>query len=271
MFNKLSDSKEKTLKCQKLQKIRQKLLSSKSALAVLFLSIGSLSTLIFQHFYHKDQLHSYAEIGLDAFSKNNDFERIFSDKNGFKSLFETNEAIFNEIINEQKRFYENFSRIEQEISKRQQEFHQSISTPILDEEVSNSDKSLSIQGKSTLNLDSNFVVKSENTPTYLAYELNFSGFKPEEMTVETKKNSLIFSAKKSENNSEIIQKNDEEKKAKKDDLQQPNEEIKASKQKAQKLISESSFYYEISLPKVKFKGEPEIIRKANRIIVKLNK
>ncbi len=86
------------------------------------------------------------------------------------------------------------------------------------------------------------VIKNEDEKTHY-YELNFSGFKKEDIAIKIENNSLTFSAKKEGEKTN----KDYEKKA------------------------QSSFYYSFSLPKYDNKKEPEIVREDNKIIVKLQK
>jgi HSP20 family molecular chaperone IbpA len=90
-------------------------------------------------------------------------------------------------------------------------------------------------------------VSSREDENFYYYELNFSGFNKEEISVKIENNSLTFAA---QNKKEISQ-------VKKEDKNHKD--------------SSSSFYYSFSLTQFDNKKEPKIIRQDNKIIVKLSK
>ena len=91
--------------------------------------------------------------------------------------------------------------------------------------------------KSDSNGNKTSILSHQDNKNYI-YELNFSGFKKEEIIVEIKDKNLVFSAKKEkkDNNSQNL----------------------------------SSFYYSFSLPK-DAAAVPEIVKEDNKIIVKFSK
>lgn len=91
--------------------------------------------------------------------------------------------------------------------------------------------------------NTNAQISSHEDEENYYYELNFSGFKKEEIKVLIKDNILTFSAQQKWNN----------------------------EKKNQENYSSSDFYYSISVPKYDVKKEPEIIRAEDKIVVKLFK
>ena len=96
------------------------------------------------------------------------------------------------------------------------------------------------KGNAEIN-QANVFLKEDNNFYY--YELNFSGFKKQDVAVGIKDNILTFSA-------------------------QSKKEQDNKKQKSQ---SSSNFHYSLMVPEYNSKKDPEIIREDNKIIVKLSK
>jgi HSP20 family molecular chaperone IbpA len=86
------------------------------------------------------------------------------------------------------------------------------------------------------------VSSTEDDKNYF-YQLDFSGFKKEDVVVSVNNNSVSFSAE--------------------------NKKFKSNKTQEQQ--AQGSFYYSFLVPQYDEKKEPEIIRKDNQVIVKLTK
>jgi HSP20 family protein len=96
--------------------------------------------------------------------------------------------------------------------------------------------------KNGANVSKTSVSNREDDQNYY-YQLNFSGFKKEDVAVEIKDNVLTFSAKNEQENDD----------------------------KKQKFSSASSFKYSFSVPEYNTKKEPEIVRENDKITVKFAK
>lgn len=127
-------------------------------------------------------------------------------------------------------FFEEMREMEKKMNQ-DLALHQKYMREIFDKAKKDSDRSNVSQ-----------VTSSEDADSYY-YQLDFSGFKKEEILVAIKDNVMSFSAenKKSENSKELNSR------------------------------SSASFHYSFSVPHYDVKKEPEIIRKDNQIVVKLSK
>jgi HSP20 family molecular chaperone IbpA len=180
--------------------------SSKIFIAVSFTLIGATTAVL---------AHNIKERKLSSTSKFEDFDKVISEHR--KKMLENfdNNSIFAEI---------------EAIDKKMEEIFKAHHKHIRD----------SFEKDSKYSENSNkTAVFSHQDEKYYYYELSFSGFKKEDVSVEIKNNILTFSAKEKEEN----------------------------KEKKQYLAA--NFFYSFSLPQYDNKHQPEIIREDKKIIVKL--
>ncbi|MBM5782429.1 MAG: Hsp20/alpha crystallin family protein [Pelagibacterales bacterium] len=194
-----------------LQNIK-KIFGSKIFIAIIFTLIGISGTVLAKTKDHKQ----HTELANNEFDWNivQQHHQIFEND----PFFQTN-GIFAEVAEMEKQMNKMFANHQKNMQKL---FHEAKESGKINSQSS--------------------VLKNEDEKTYY-YELNFSGFKKEDIAIKIENNSLTFSAKKEDNKID----KDSEKKA------------------------NSSFYYSFSLPKYNNKTEPEIIKEDNKITVKLQK
>ena len=195
--------KQKNCSLKKLKTCWQKFHPSKPFIAVSFVLLGVGATLIAQNFSKTRQQYLVIQDNFPFFSR-----VAFADNDFFAEMREMERKMNQDLANHQKYMREIFD-------KAQKDSNQS--------NVSQ-------------------VTSSEDADNYY-YQLDFSGFKKEEIVVAIKDNVLSFSAenKKSENSKDLSS------------------------------TSSASFHYSFAVPQYNFKKELEIIRKDNQIIVKLMK
>lgn len=187
--------------------------SSKIFIAILFTLVGISGTVLAKS---KDSQKQLTENIKEDFDSNivQEHHKIFE-----QDPFFSENDIFTEIAAMEKRMNEIFVNHHKNMQKIFNEANKS----------QNSKSQTSIK-------------KSEDDKNYY-YELNFYGFKKEEVAVKIENNSLSFAAKNQENTSD--------------------KEVKSQ--------SKASFYYSFSLPKYNEKIEPKIVREDNKIVVSFEK
>ena len=192
---------------KKIKTSFQSCFGSKVAIAIIFATLGVCGTVL-AHSLNKEQ------DDFDRIVKNHqkifDSDAFFNQSSVFKEM-EVMEKKMNDV-------FKNHQKQMEKISKN------------LEKARDNADSS------------SSQVVSKEDDVSY-SYELNFSGFKKEDISVVIKDNILTF---KAQNKKDLGSKN-------------------------QKYSSSADFYYSLSIPQYDVKKDPEIVREDNKITVKLFK
>ena len=182
---------------------------SKTFIALICILLGSSAVLLVQNI---------------ASSKTNSTDNVLL--NGQKNIAEINENLFPD----NRALFAEMDAMEKRVSEIFKAHHEHMKATF--------DRA----AKSNVEINqANVFIKEDNNFYY--YELNFSGFKKQDIAVGIKDNVLTFSA-------------------------QSKKEQDNKKQKSQ---TSSNFHYSLMVPEYNFKKEPEIIREDNKIIVKLSK
>lgn len=182
---------------------------SKTFIALICILLGASAVLLVQNI---------------ASSKTNSTDNVLL--NGQKNIAEINENLFPD----NRALFAEMDAMEKRVSEIFKAHHEHMKATF--------DRA----AKSNVEINqANVFIKEDNNFYY--YELNFSGFKKQDIAVGIKDNVLTFSA-------------------------QSKKEQDNKKQKSQ---TSSNFHYSLMVPEYNFKKEPEIIREDNKIIVKLSK
>jgi HSP20 family molecular chaperone IbpA len=227
------DSKESALKsevkkiesgCENFISTSKSFFCSKSSIAIIFALLGVIITILFQNIAHTRGNFAIKQEVKELKKWANDFDKM--NQNHQKMLANVNEDpllgaknIFEEMTAMEERMNDIFARHHQYMK---QAFKQAVSN--------------------SSNAKNTNIIAKEDSENY-QYELNFTGFKKEDIIVNVKNNLLTFLAKQE----------------------------KIDKNKDNNFKSASNFYYSFLIPADLANKEPEILRQENKITVKFKK
>lgn len=208
--DKVSIVKKSSLYCRKL-------FESKVFVALFFTMVGVILAIATQKIKQYQSHKIYPPFGINKFIEGSSFK----ENQGFFAF-------------DHDKFFEDFERMEEQMHENLIA-HQKQMRKIFKENHSNYRSS------------NQAYLQSFSNEKEIIFELNFSGYKPEQIDVKIENDTLIFSAK-AENN---VQEN--------------------SKESNKKSYEKSDFYYSFSLPEYDKSKQPEIVKSDGKISVKLLK